>query len=127
VSFRKRLKFESKKQGIAPLSKFLARLGRYGLFALMVVFISVAIGTIGYRLSGDLTWLDSFHMACMILTGMGPVVVLEDPAAKIFSSFYALYSGIAFLSITTVFLAPIIHRVLHILHVESDDDGSEKE
>jgi hypothetical protein len=40
--------------------------------------------------------------------------------AKLFSSFYALYSGVAFLSITAVFFAPIIHRLLHILHVEDD-------
>ena len=65
-----------------------------------------------------LEWIDSFHMACLILTGMGPVVEMKTTAAKLFSSFYALYSGVAFLSITAVFLAPIIHRILHILHVE---------
>lgn len=59
-------------------------------------------------------------MACMILTGMGPIVEMTTPTAKLFSSFYALYSGIAFLSITAVFFAPIIHRLLHILHVENE-------
>jgi hypothetical protein len=54
----------------------------------------------------------------MILTGMGPVVEITSPTAKIFSSLYALYSGVAFLSITAVIFAPIIHRLLHILHVE---------
>jgi hypothetical protein len=57
----------------------------------------------------------------MILTGMGPVVEMRSDAAKLFSSFYALYSGIAFLSITAVFFAPIIHRLLHILQVEDDE------
>ena len=61
-------------------------------------------------------------MACMILTGMGPVVEMANPEAKLFSSFYALYSGVAFLSITAVFFAPIIHRLLHILHVEEDNE-----
>ena len=61
-------------------------------------------------------------MSCMILTGMGPVAEMTSESAKLFSSFYALYSGIAFLSITAVFLAPIIHRLLHILQVERDDD-----
>ena len=60
-------------------------------------------------------------MACMILTGMGPVSEMTSPSAKLFSSLYALYSGVAFLSITAVFFAPIIHRLLHILHVEQDD------
>jgi hypothetical protein len=46
---------------------------------------------------------------------------MKSATAKIFSSIYALYSGIAFLSITAVFFAPIIHRILHILHVEEID------
>jgi len=53
---------------------------------------------------------------------MGPVVEMKTQEAKLFSSFYALYSGVAFLSITAVFFAPIIHRLLHILHVEDDSD-----
>jgi hypothetical protein len=76
------------------------------------------IGTFGYHWIGQISWLDSFHMSSMILTGMGPVIELKSVAGKLFSSFYALYSGVAFLSITAVFFAPIIHRLLHILHVE---------
>jgi hypothetical protein len=58
----------------------------------------------------------------MILTGMGPVTEMMSNPAKLFSSFYALYSGVAFLSIAAVFFTPIIHRILHILHVEYDDN-----
>ena len=86
-----------------------------------MVSFSVLIGTVGYHLLGGISWIDSFHMACMILTGMGPVVEMKTSAAKLFSSFYALYSGVAFLSITAVFFAPIIHRLMHILHVEDND------
>lgn len=99
------------------------RLGRYGIFALGLIIFSVSIGTIGYHSLADLGWIDSFHMACMILTGMGPVSEMKTDTAKIFSSCYALYSGVAFLSITAVFFAPIIHRLLHILHVENMDDA----
>jgi hypothetical protein len=60
-------------------------------------------------------------MACMILTGMGPVAEMKTGGAKIFSSLFALYSGVAFLSITAVFFAPIVHRLLHILHVEDNN------
>jgi len=75
---------------------------------------------LGYSYFGHFGLVDSFHMSCMILTGMGPVEVMRTDGAKLFSSFYALYSGVAFLSITAVFFAPIIHRLLHILQVESD-------
>jgi len=115
------MKLENRKQKLAPMPHFLFRVGSYGIFALGLVAFSVLIGTVGYHYLGNVSWLDSFHMACMILTGMGPVVEMTSPASKISSSFYSLYSGVAFLSITAVFFAPIIHRLLHILHVEKDE------
>ncbi|MFZ0280645.1 MAG: hypothetical protein WAL29_03275 [Bacteroidales bacterium] len=116
------MKFEHRRQKVVPLPQFLLRVGRYALVSAMLIFFSVCIGTIGYHYFGHLSWLDSFHMSCMILTGMGPVAEMETNSAKIFSSFFALYSGVAFLSITAVFFAPIVHRFLHILHVESDKE-----
>jgi hypothetical protein len=115
------MKLEHRRQKVIPFSAFLLRLARYAFFSFMLIAFSVSIGTIGYHHFGQISWLDSFHMACMILTGMGPVVDMETTRAKLFSSFYALYSGVAFLSITAVFFAPIIHRLLHILHVETDE------
>jgi hypothetical protein len=114
------MKFEHRKQKVVPLPHFFLRLGRYTLFCLLLIALSVLIGTVGYKFYCPLSWLDSFYMACMILTGMGPVAEMTTPAAKLFSSFYALYSGVAFLSITAVFFAPIIHRILHILQVETE-------
>jgi hypothetical protein len=120
------MEFEHRKQKVVPMSQFLKRMGRYGLVAATLIFFSVSLGTIGYHLFGQLKWLDSFHMASMILTGMGPVAEMETDGAKLFSSFFALYSGVAFLSITAVFFAPIVHRFLHILHVETDQDKPDK-
>ncbi len=120
------LKLEHRKQPIASLSHFIIRMGRYGLFALILVTLSVGIGVAGYHYLGKLNLIDSFHMACMILTGMGPTSNMDTQTAKLFSSFYALYSGVAFLSITAVFFAPIIHRLLHILHVEKDSNELEE-
>ena len=117
------MKFEHRKQRIAPFNVFILRVVRYSLFALMLVLISVSIGVIGYCYYGKLNLVDSFYMSCMILTGMGPVVEMTSKSAKLFSSFYALYSGVAFLSITAVFFAPIIHRFLHILHVEDIEEN----
>lgn len=116
------MSFEHRKQKVVPFHEFIVRVGRYGLFALLLIFVSVCLGTIGYRSLADLSWIESFYMACMILTGMGPVAEMTSTKAKLFSSFYALYSGVAFLSITAIFFAPIIHRLLHILHVEIDEN-----
>ncbi len=115
------IKLEHKKEKVVPFSHFIARLARYTLFAFVLIALSVGIGTLGYHHFAELNWLDSFHMACLILTGMGPVAEMSSEGAKVFDSFYALYSGVAFLSITAVFFAPIFHRVMHILHVDDKD------
>lgn len=117
------MKLEHHKQKVVPIQHFLKRLGKYTLFALSLIILSVLMGTIGYHQLGNISWIDSFHMACMILTGMGPVAEMKTVAAKLFSSLYALYSGIAFLTITAVFFTPIIHRILHILQLEKDEEG----
>jgi hypothetical protein len=118
---KQEIKFENRKQRVLPLTNFLLRLARYAIFATILIVFSVVIGMLGYHHFGNLNWIDSFHMACMILTGMGPVAEMKTDSSKLFSSFYALYSGIAFLSITAVFFAPIIHRLLHILQVEKSE------
>lgn len=114
------IKWENKKQRVAPFSTFLKRLSRFGLFAILLILISLAIGMMGYHHLAKLNWIDSFYMASMILTGMGPTIEMTSNSAKIFSSIYALYSGVAFLSICAVFFTPIIHRFLHKLHVDHE-------
>lgn len=118
------MKLENKKQKVTPLPHFFFRIAKYMFFAFTLVLFSMLLGTFGYHHFGKTSWLDSFHMASMILTGMGPVVEMKTDSAKIFSSLYALYSGVAFLSITAVFFAPIIHRLLHILHVEDETNSN---
>lgn len=116
-----KFRFEHRRQKVVPIGQFVKRLFRYMLFAGVLIAFSVMIGTFGYHFIGKLMWLDSFQMSCMILTGMGPVAEMKSDAAKIFSSLFAIYSGVAFLSITAVFFAPIVHRLLHILQVEPEE------
>ena len=65
-------------------------------------------------------WLDAFYNSSMILTGMGPVNIINNDGGKWFASFYALYSGVAFLTTAGVMLSPLVHRILHILHAEDE-------
>ncbi len=115
-----KFKFEHYKREVLPFNKFIIRLIIYLAFAMVLIVFSLMLGILGYHYIGKLSFLDSFYMSSMILTGMGPVSEMPSANAKIFSSIYALYSGIAFLSIAAVFFAPIIHRILHILHVDNN-------
>lgn len=120
-----KFRFEHRRQAVIPFRRFLVRMSKYFLVALSLIVFSLLIGVLGYHFIGKLKLVDSFHMSSMILTGMGPVSDMKTTAAKLFSSFYALYSGIAFLSATAVFFSPIIHRFLHILHVEGNPPASD--
>lgn len=116
------MKLEQKKEQVVSFPRFVKRVIKYSMFALVLIAFSLLIGIIGYHYLGNLNFIYSFHMSSMILTGMGPVANMQTDAAKLFSSFYALYSGVAFLTVTAVFFAPIVHRLLHILHVQDDKE-----
>lgn len=83
-----------------------------------IVGVSLAIGASGYHWLGGLGWLDATLNAAMILTGMGPVSPLATPPAKVFGIAYALYSGVAFLTVVAVLFAPAVHRLLHRFHLD---------
>ncbi|MEO8066364.1 MAG: hypothetical protein ABI599_01600 [Flavobacteriales bacterium] len=95
---------------------------KYLLVAMLFIGISLAIGTWGYMHYAAFAPVDAFLNASMILAGMGPMGELPNNAAKLFASFYALYSGIALLTTVAVILAPLVHRVLHLMHMEEDGD-----
>ena len=118
---------EHHKQPLSSRRKFLVRQLRYTGFSLLILIFSIGIGVGGYHYYGNLTWIDSFLNASMILTGMGPVDKMETPAGKLFSSFYALFSGISFLTFVGVLFAPAYHRFLHKFHLDIEGKGKRPE
>jgi hypothetical protein len=121
IHLSNRKMFEHKKNDLLPRYLFIRRVIRYFIYSLFMIGFALLIGISGYHLFADLDWINSFYNASMILTGMGPVAEMSSIGAKLFSSFYALFSGIAFLSTTAVFFAPIAHRILHTFHIENNE------
>ena len=110
--------FEHKREKLISNNKFRNRLLKIFLIDLGLLIFSLLVGVIGYHVLDDLSWVDSFVNASMILGGMGPVDVLKNDASKIFAGVYALFSGITFLTAFALLLAPIYHRFLHKFHLE---------
>jgi len=114
--------YESKHQPLAHRRVFISRLARMGLIAGFATLGCLLIGIVGYHYIANLAWIDSLHNASMILSGMGPVANIENTGGKLFSSFYALFSGVAFITNVGIFLSPAIHRFLHKLHLERKEN-----
>lgn len=68
---------------------------------------------IGYSYFEGMNVVDAYINAAMILSGMGPVSNLQTDGGKIFAGSYALFSGIVFLIVIAIILAPLIHRFFH--------------
>ncbi len=115
--------FEHRRQPLASPSAFSARLVRNGLWASVVVLVSLAIGIAGYMGLEGMSFIDALLNAAMILSGMGPVQPLVQPGAKIFASLYAIASGLLLFAVAGLILAPIYHRLLHRFHVEESGEG----
>lgn len=110
--------YEHRKQPLASKAIFYSRVLKNIFIALFIIAICLAIGTAGYRYTADMSWLDAFHNASMILSGMGLVDHVSSDTGKIFSSVYALFSGIAFITNIGIILAPALHRIYHRMHIE---------
>lgn len=88
--------------------------------------MALAVGVLGYHWTTGMDWIDAFLNASMILTGMGPVNPLTTVSAKLFASFYALFSGLVFVTVMGLVIAPIFHRMLHKFHLSLEEDEEKK-
>lgn len=110
--------YEHRKQKLVPMSTFYQRVLKNIMIALLILGVCLVFGVLGYHYWGEVGWLDSVHNASMILSGMGPVVEIKTVSGKVFSSFYAIFSGVVFITNIGVILAPVLHRLYHRLHLE---------
>jgi hypothetical protein len=113
--------YERRSDPLLPRPLFLRRLALHVLISSGIVAGSLAIGMLGYHLLGKQAWIDAFLNAAMLLGGMGQIGDLSSTPAKLFAALFALYSGLVLIAVTTLILAPVLHRVLHSVHLEESD------
>lgn len=116
-----KFEYEGLRSRLLPWPLFLYRAVAHFVVGSAGVVIAITIGTTGYHWIGRLPWVDAFLNASMILSGMGPVDQLHTTAAKIFAALYALFSGLMFIALMSVVMAPWLHRLLHRLHLAEDE------
>jgi hypothetical protein len=115
--------YEHRTDRLLTRAQFARRvIGHFG-YSVLACVIALGAGVLGYHVIAGLGWIDSLLNASMILGGMGPVDSLQTSGAKVFASFYALFSGLVFIGVLGLLLAPFIHRVMHKLHMDYKDDA----
>ncbi len=114
-------RFERRQEKLAPMPVFIKRVAVSFGIACGLIFVALLIGIFGYHSLAGLGWIDALLDASMILGGMGPVHELKTDWAKIFASGYALFSGLVFIGVMALVLAPLVHRMLHRFHADEKD------
>ncbi len=119
-------KYEHRLEPLLEWPLFLRRLFRSLSIGAGLIILSMLIGVSGYHFLENLSWLDAYLNAAMILSGMGPLAQPQTFWGKIFAGTYALYSGFAVLVIAGIAFAPIVHRLLHKFHAATEDEPGEE-
>ena len=114
-------RIEHKSEPVLSWPLFVQRLGLSLGVGAGLIAGSLAAGMAGYHYLEELSWLDAFLNATMILSGMGPLAQTQTVAGKVFAGLYALYSGFAVLVIAGIAFGPVVHRILHIFHADDPD------
>ena len=107
-----------------PRGLFLWRMLRHIGYSGVLAIASLVVGIVGFELFGRMSFVDAFLNASMLLGGMGPVGLDKDTpqGLKLFAAFYALYAGLVFLIVASIIFAPVVHRVLHRFHWETQEE-----
>ena len=108
---------------LVPRRVFARRFGRGVAVGLAFVLSGLALGALGYHVFEKLDWLDATLNASMLLAGEGPIAPLHTTAGKIFATWYAIFSGVVFLSAISTMMAPVAHLFLHKFHIELADEA----
>ena len=112
--------WEHRTQPLASRRTFARRLAFQFLLVAALVVGTLLLGLAGYMTIGGLNLVDALLESSMFLSGAGPLYTERSSTdtMKLFSSVYALFSTLVVVSIVAIVASPVVHRVLHRLHLE---------
>ena len=102
-------------------SRFMRRMALHAVIALALLGGSMGLGVAGFMAFDQRSALDALLNAAMLLGGMGPVGDFSTDPGKLFGAAYALYAGLIFMVCAALLLTPVLHRLLHSLHLEATE------
>ena len=115
--------FERLSEPLATRQVFAGRLVRSIVIGGLIVAAALFGGMAGYHVFEGLDWIDSFVNAAMILSGMGVLAAPVSVEGKLFAGLYAIFCGLVLIAATAIMFTPVIHRFLHQMHMDDEDDA----
>lgn len=108
---------------LVSTERFIWRVFKHAAYMLVILALSVFCGAVGFMIFEGRGLEDAILHSAYILSGLGLVEQPSSYAGKLFAGIFGLYASLFFLAAFSVIFAPVVHRVLHKLHL--DDEESE--
>jgi hypothetical protein len=112
--------FEHYHQPLLPRQAFFMRMLGCVVISLALLVTTLLIGVLAFHGLEHYSWIDALLNSVMIMTGIGVISVSVTSSGKIFTALYAILSTLTFFAIVGILVAPLLHRLLHNLHVKAD-------
>lgn len=112
--------YESKTETVLSSRQFVLRMARHIGLAMLLIVIALGAGTAGHMWFEPVSWHDAMLNISLMLAGLGPFLLPETVAGKMFFAFYNTVIGLVFVALLGVVMAPILHRVIHKFHLDDD-------
>ncbi|MDX7988755.1 hypothetical protein FE392_15700 [Xenorhabdus sp. 12] len=112
---------------LISLDRFLLRLLRFFLHALLIFLIGIIPGVLGFFLIESHAIPDALLNSVSMIGTQTLHIEPVSTLGKYFAAIYGLFlQGIFFIAIGMV-VTPFVHRILHSWHIDDDDNDDEKE
>jgi hypothetical protein len=115
--------YEARHQPPLLRREYILRLLRHLCGALALFAGSILLGMTGYMVFESTSWHESLLNATMMLGGIGPLLIPQSIAGKLFIGLYGIYISLVFVAAGGLILAPVAHRLLHQFHWDEDANG----
>lgn len=112
--------YESKGDDVLPVRQFLLRMVRHIGLAALIVMIAMGLGMAGHMWLEPVRWHDAMLNVSLILAGIGPFLLPETVAGKLFFAVYNVIVGLVFVALIGMVLAPLVHRMIHKFHLDDE-------
>jgi hypothetical protein len=117
--------FEHRTDRLLTSWQFAGRISIAFLLIVLLAAVSMLIGTLGYHFLAWCDWSDSFHFACLVLGNHDINLHPQSTEGRAFDGLYVMYARLVFISMAAILAAPILHRILHTLHLETGESRSQ--
>ncbi|OZI17284.1 hypothetical protein CAL18_15660 [Bordetella genomosp. 7] len=113
--------YEHVSERLLTVERFAWRLCKHAMYVLGLLALSAALGAAGFMAFEGHAFGDAILHALHILSGFGLMEVPGSLAGRVFATLFGLYASLVFLAAFSVIFAPVVHRILHKLHLEAQD------